>query len=412
MSDIAPVDQRRDNKENVDVAEMLKRVADLSEEIRAEALPAEARGAYSIDLHERFREGGFYKILQPRKYGGLELSLTDYYRVMVQISRADTGIAWCVTLGTGHTIPLVAHFDPAVVDEAFGPERHFISPHSIASTGTATPVDGGFIVSNTMGYNSGAPFSTHAMVNALIHTGPREGETIVCLVPRADYTVRDDWGGSKTMALGASGSNTIEVNEVFVPIERTAAWNWFDSPFTEGTPGTRTTGNPMYLGHVGPVYHGELASVLLGAAVGAFDEFERILLTKPRHNAPYVSRFMHRDGQRQWAQIRRLIDSAESNLYAVGDKYALLGEQWLAGDNPSNADFLALGSQLYTTIEFAWEATEYMFRAVGSSVARTGHPIQRAFLALQMQRAQSFDNRESLELQLAREHFELSSVEE
>lgn len=167
----------------------------------------------------------------------------------------------------------------------------------------------------------------------------------------------------------------------------------------------------MYLGHVGAVYHGELACVLLGAAVGALDEFERILTTKVRQNPPKITRHLHRDGQRQYAQVRRMIDSAESILYSVGDDYHILGEGWQAGETPTNTDFLRLANRLYTTIDLAWQATELMFRAVGSSVARRGHPIQRALLALQMQRAQSFDNMEFLELQLAREHFGLDPVE-
>jgi hypothetical protein len=53
----------------------------------------------------------------------------------------------------------------------------------------------------------------------------------------------------------------------------------------------------------------------------------------------------------------------------------------------------------------AWQATELMFRASSSGVGRTGHPIQRALLAIQMQRPQSFDNQELLELELASTYF-------
>ena len=65
------------------------------------------------------------------------------------------------------------------------------------------------------------------------------------------------------------------MTDAFVPDERTSVWNWFTSAFTEGTPGSRSTGNPQYLGNTGAVYHGDLAAVLRGvdaALAAGFDE--------------------------------------------------------------------------------------------------------------------------------------------
>ena len=45
--------------------EMIERAKALKGAIRAEAPAAEKRGFYSEDLHETFRQQGFYRILQP-----------------------------------------------------------------------------------------------------------------------------------------------------------------------------------------------------------------------------------------------------------------------------------------------------------------------------------------------------------
>ncbi len=388
----------------IDADELVRRARDLSGEIKADAIAAEQRGTYSPELHERFRDAGFYSIFQPRMYGGLELGLVAQYRTMMEVARADTGIAWCLTLGTHHTLPLVAHFPEQTAKWAFqdGP---VVCPHSINRIGVATPVDGGFRVSIRSGYNSGAPYSTHAMLNMRIDSGPREGEVIVVLFERGDYTVLDDWGGGRTMALGASGSNSIEATDVFVPEERTVTWNWFASAFREGTPGSRSTGNPLYLGNVGAVYHGDLGAVLLGAALGARDAFEELLRTKPRHNEPASLRSEHRDGQRQFAQVCRLLDSARTVLLATGAEYEALNAAAVAGEPVTPADHLFLANRMYAVTDMAWQATELMFRASSSGVGRTGHPIQRALLAIQMQRPQSFDNQELLEIELASTYF-------
>jgi len=388
----------------IDADELVRRARSLRDEIRADALAAEQRGTYSPELHERFREAGFYSIFQPRIYGGLELGLVAQYRTVMEVARADTGIAWCLTLGSHHTLPLVAHFPAATAAWAFqdGP---IVTPHSINRVGVATPVDGGFRVSIRSGYNSGSPYSTHALLNFRIDSGPREGEDIVCLFQRGEYEILDDWGGGRTMALGASGSNTIEVRDVVIPEERTVTWNWFASAFTEGTPGTRSTGNSLYLGNVGAVYHGDLAAVLLGAALGAQDAFEELLRTKPRHNEPFSLRFEHRDGQRQYAQVRRLLDAGRAILLSTGAEYEALNDAAMRGEPVTTADHLFLANRMYAVVEMAWQATELMFRASSSGVGRTGHPIQRALLAIQMQRPQSYDNMELLELELAANYF-------
>lgn len=396
----------------IDADELVRRARELSSEIKADAIAAEQRGTYSPELHERFLEAGFYSIFQPKIYGGLEAGLVAQYRTMMEISRADTGIAWCLTLGTHHTLPLVAHFSEATAEQAFRRNGYVVCPHSINRVGVATPVDGGFRVSILSGYNSGSPYSTHAMLNMRIDSGPREGEVIVVLFERDEYTVLDDWGGGRTMALGASGSNSIEATDVFIPDERTVTWNWFASAFTEGTPGSRSTGNSLYLGNTGAVYHGDLAAVLLGAALGARDAFEELLRTKPRHNPPKVLRAEFRDGQRQFAQVCRLLDSAQSILLGTGADYEALNERAAAGASVTTADHLLLANRMYQVIELAWQAAELMFRASSSGVARTGHPIQRAFLAIQMQRPQSFDNQELLELELAQTYFDIDAADD
>lgn len=395
---------------DIDTEELVGRARGMREAIQADAIEAEQRGTYSPELHQAFLDAGFYSILQPQKYGGLELGLVAQHRTILELARADAGIAWCLALGTHHTLPLVAHYPEQTAAWAFR-DGAVISPHSLQKSGTASPVEGGYRVSVRSGYNSGAPYSTHSMLNARIDSGPREGEVIVCLIPREDYTILDDWGGRRTMALGATGSNTIEVSNAFVPSERTAIWNWLDSAFADGTPGYRSTGNPLYLGNVNAVYSGSLAALMLGAAYSALDAFEELLATKPRQTAPIVLRAEHRDGLRQYAQVRRLLDSAQAVLISTGRDYEHLNRAAAAGESVSATDHYSLGNRVYSVIDMAWQAAELMFHSSSSGVARTGHPIQRALLAIQMQRPQAYDNMEFFGFEFARRHFGVSFPE-
>ena len=70
-------------------ADLLERAAAMRDEIRAEAPDNEQRGGYSPERHQAFTEAGFYRMLQPRRYGGYEIGMDEFLRVVMEVSRAD-----------------------------------------------------------------------------------------------------------------------------------------------------------------------------------------------------------------------------------------------------------------------------------------------------------------------------------
>src|SRR5947209_4095904 len=48
-------------------------------------------------LVERLREFGFFSLWLARAYGGPELGLTEFIRVIEVLARLDASVAWCVT---------------------------------------------------------------------------------------------------------------------------------------------------------------------------------------------------------------------------------------------------------------------------------------------------------------------------
>ncbi|MEU2774946.1 acyl-CoA dehydrogenase family protein [Streptomyces sp. NPDC007162] len=387
--------------------EVITRAIAMRPMLRQNRVKAAEEGSYSAEIHEAFDKAGFYRLVQPQKYGGYEFGLETQYRVMVEISRGDPGIGWCLTLGTAHTIPLVAHFPEHVVREAFGANGLFISSHSASPRGVAKQADGGYIVSGQWTYSSGVAHSTHAMVTAITQSEGGEPMPIVALLPRQDYAIQDDWNSSFTMALGASGSQTVVVDDVFVPYERTVPFDWQSTNFPDGTIGLRSTGNPLYLGHIGPLYAGTLACIQVGAARAALDEFEQTILTKKRIFPPQIERYKHPDSQLVYGEARSTIDAAEAVVYSAARDYQALGERWTSGDIPALEEWLALGTMLYTAIRLSHEATELLFRSVGSSVTRKGVPLQDYFLATQMQKTQAEENKPFFYTSLAKARFGL-----
>ncbi|WP_374975732.1 acyl-CoA dehydrogenase family protein [Microbacterium trichothecenolyticum] len=388
--------------------EVIERAAALRPVLRENRVAAAEAGTYSAELHEIFGNAGFYRLVQPRRYGGYEFGLETYYRTMIEISRGDPGIGWCLTLGTGHTIPLVAHFPEEVARDAFGEDGVFIAPHSASPHGTLAPTDGGYVINGKWPYSSGVPYSTHAMVTAILLEEGKEPAPVVVLLPRDDYTIDPEWGAHVTMALGASGSNAVVAENVFVPASHVSSmFEWGYSTLPDGTHGTRSTRNPLYLGQIQALYPASLAAVQVGTAWAAFDAYEETILTKKRLHPPIVERYLHAESQGIWGHARATIDAAQATLLGAAREYERLGERHVSGDIPPFEEWLTVGSMMYASCRLAHEATELLFRSVGSSVARRGVALQDYFLVSQMSKAQIAEHVPVIEVQAARAHFGL-----
>ena len=67
--------------------ELIARAVALRERLRAEQDQSEARGCHSPELQEEFVKAGFYRALNPKRFGGYEFDYPTFYKAMVEISR-------------------------------------------------------------------------------------------------------------------------------------------------------------------------------------------------------------------------------------------------------------------------------------------------------------------------------------
>ena len=127
----------------------------------------EARGGYSPERHQAFTDAGFYRMLQPRRYGGYEVGLDDFLRVVIEVSRADPATGWAMCLASAHVFQFAAFFGATAQDEMFPADGHVVIPSRNIPRGTVTPVDGGWMLDGTWDYASGCTYATHMMGVAL-----------------------------------------------------------------------------------------------------------------------------------------------------------------------------------------------------------------------------------------------------
>jgi 3-hydroxy-9,10-secoandrosta-1,3,5(10)-triene-9,17-dione monooxygenase len=378
--------------------------------IRDQQDEAERLGHHTAELDRQFAEAGFYRILQPRRFGGYEFGLPTFWQVMLAVSAGDPGTGWGLTLGAHHALVVGAYFSEDGQRDIFGPAGDFRCPHRPPPMGTAEPagkrageVGGGYVVSGTWDYCSGIAYATHFMGNAMV---AGTADRIAVVVPREQVTVLDDWGDGAVLGMNSSGSNSVRVDAVFVPAHRTAPGDW-----THGdtqAPGVALHGNPMYCGRIYGVYHAGLVIPVIGAARAALEDYEQIITTRLTYFPPQVPRYTHPDYQRSYGQALALTDAAEAIVLRAGEQYTQLAERWeQAGEPFTREQDVRLFAMLQQAGQLAARAVEIIFAAAGSSAAKRGTRLQRYYRDVAMYQGHIASQHLATAGELARVHFGL-----
>ena len=78
---------------------LIAEAAEIAKLLRNEQDESDARGCYSDAIHRRLLEGGFYRILQPRMFGGFGTDCETYIRVIMELSQRSS--RWRLVLYAG-----------------------------------------------------------------------------------------------------------------------------------------------------------------------------------------------------------------------------------------------------------------------------------------------------------------------
>jgi len=346
--------------------------------IREQADEAEKLGRHTAELDRAFTEAGFYRMLQPKRFGGYAFGMDTFWRVILAVAEGDAGTAWGLCLGAHHAQGVGAWFPEQGQIELFGPTGNFKCPHRAAPMGTATPTGGGYVVKGQWDYCSGVGHATHFMCNTLVPGRESEGPLTIC-TPIDNVTVIPDWGDGNIIGMNSSGSNSVRVEKVFVPEYCTCSGDWTHNT-ERAAPGMALHDDPLFCGRIYAMYHAGLVIPVIGAARGALREFEQILLTKKTYFAPVVPRYTVEEYQRHYGQARALIDSAEAIIAACGERYMRLAERWHRTGEPfTREDDAAMYAMIQVAAQLAGRATTELFGAASSSAAKRGTAMQRHF---------------------------------
>ena len=159
-------------------------------------------------MHEEFQRAGFYRMFMPRRYGGLEVTVPTFMRVIVEIARGCPSTAWCLALASNHALMVGSWFPQEAQDEVFAGGRFTCASVAAPISEPALKVDGGWELNGKVGYCSGIPYSTYFMGQALTagDESGTPGPMLLFVAPKGTWRMLDDWGD----ILGFKGSGSPE----------------------------------------------------------------------------------------------------------------------------------------------------------------------------------------------------------
>lgn len=354
----------------------------MREELSAECETNNANGGCSPERHEKFKQAGFYRILSPRVFGGFELDLETFLRVVMEIGRADPGTAWGMGLSAGHALHLAAYFPEAAQIEGFADQGNFICPQRALPSGRAVKVEDGFILDGDWAYASGVPHSNWFMGAANAFNADGEPlPPIGFVIPRDQIEVLNDWGGDQVFGLQATGSNTIRIKGKFIPDRWTSPFDWPRRDLgNEGTIGYQLHGNSLYLGRIMTYFGCELAAPLVGAAKGALDEYKRLIETQKTHFPPPMPRSESHFFQQWYGEAMAMVDAAELLLLGTARRYTAACDAWARDRTPFTfQDDARMRQTALMAGRMACDAIQLMFTSSGTTTARTGSRLLRFY---------------------------------
>lgn len=211
---------------------------------------------------------GLFRVLQPLRFGGYEMDPDVFYRIQMVLAEGCMSTAWIYGVIAVHNWQL-ALYDERAQREVWGSDAATLISSSYMPKGVVKRVPGGFMLSGRWGFSSGVEHCQWAFLGVAVppESGAGAPEFRTFLVPRSDFKVHRVWD---TVGLRGTGSQDVEVADVFVPDYRTHK----SSDGANGTsPGLAVNHGELYRLPFGQIFVRAVSTSAIGALQGALDAY-------------------------------------------------------------------------------------------------------------------------------------------
>jgi 3-hydroxy-9,10-secoandrosta-1,3,5(10)-triene-9,17-dione monooxygenase len=349
---------------------VLDGVRDLLPTLRDRADEAERLRVVPEASIKELEETGFFRLLQPKRFDGLESDPIDFYTAVRDIAGACGSTGWVSSVVGVHPWQ-VALFADEAQQAVWGNDTSTRLSSSYAPTGKAVQTEGGFTLSGKWSFSSGCDHCTWVLLGGLVFNA--EDQVVdfrTFMVPRENYEIIDVWD---MVGLRGTGSNDILVKDAFIPEAFTLSMG--DTGRCFG-PGQEQNTSELYKLPFHSIFTGTITTPIIGMAMGAYDE--HVEMQQKRTRAAYLGEKASLDpfAAVRIARASSEIDAAwallvnnireEQAFVAKGEKIPLKTRLKVRRDQ-------VLGSQR------AIDAIDSLFEASGGRALANGTYLQRAW---------------------------------
>ncbi|MFV8781402.1 hypothetical protein ACNKU7_03160 [Microbulbifer sp. SA54] len=238
---------------------LLDNINEILPVIRDNSSLCEKAGMVPQQNVELLRHAGFFRALQAKAYGGLEVPFPDYAACIARLAEGCASTAWACGLLANHS-HAISLFSPQLQEEIWGKNQAALISSSVAPLGQWEEVEGGIRLSGTFGWSSGCDHADWAVLGYMGRNNMGQAGPCFAVVPRCDYEILDDWD---TMALRGTGSKSLLLKDVFVPDYRTESLFGLNFGLSRGY---KSHSGDIFFTPFSPVFSIGFAAVALGIA--------------------------------------------------------------------------------------------------------------------------------------------------
>jgi 3-hydroxy-9,10-secoandrosta-1,3,5(10)-triene-9,17-dione monooxygenase len=261
------MDARQETHVIPEPQQMVERAREMVPRLARRAPQAEAARRLPGETVAEMQEAGFFRILQPKRWGGYEMHPSVYYDVLMTLAEGCFSTAWVFGVVGIHPWVL-ALYDDRAAQEIWGKDTSTLISSSLMPGGQAIPADGGFRLTGRWLYSSGCDHCAWALVGGVVASSePGAFDWRFFLLPRRDYQIVDTWNVS---GLKGTGSQDIVAQDAFVPAYR--AHKVIDFYNCIG-PGQSINTAPLYRIPAAQILYLGVACGAIGALQGMLDVF-------------------------------------------------------------------------------------------------------------------------------------------
>ncbi|MGH8258963.1 MAG: acyl-CoA dehydrogenase family protein [Steroidobacteraceae bacterium] len=167
-----------------------------------------------MDLVEKLRTAGVFRIMFAKEWGGPEMPLPQQVELIETLAYGDPSVAWAVKIGSDSGY-FCAFLDASAARELYR-SIDSITAGQAPPNGRAVRTRGGFRVTGRWGFASGCTHSDVMVAGCRVleAEGALASDVTFILAPASAFEIEDTWHPN---GLAGSGSHHYKVSDLFVP---------------------------------------------------------------------------------------------------------------------------------------------------------------------------------------------------